>query len=214
MYIDKSRLELFSKKYNNPDILKGYCENLNHNLTWTSIEILSNSDNNKDFCIDIAHKYIETKEKNYLQNAISTLVKYNDEKVVEIIANSLKEKDLMSLSYLSFENFSYNGDLSKIEELYYLIYELYSKENRNSHYDRNFYRTFYEKLVSSLSKRENQHQEILGILHKIKDNLKDQKSDLFFINILIDLSNNVFINSRSRAYSFEEAKRIIIELMP
>ncbi|WP_281979516.1 NACHT domain-containing protein [Tenacibaculum mesophilum] len=207
VYVNIERLALFSKKYEKDKLLESYCFNINNNLTWRCIDILIDNKNKSEFCVSIAKEYLKQENaETYKSDALRVLLKYSINDAVKLIMDSVQQENYFSLSIDSDIRIQDNpSDLIKqLEKLYYSFYG----ESIKNRYDAHFYQDFYRKVIVELSKTESYYRDLCEVLQRIKKSLKSEQRDLFYINNLIQLSNNAFLNVKSKPLPFVEAKKI------
>jgi hypothetical protein len=80
-------------------------------------------------------------------------------------------------------------------------------------FESSFYKKFFSTLVINLSKQHETYEKVSCILLELQSQLKKDKSDLFYLNLLIQESHNSYINSLSKPYSFSKAKAKVDSLV-
>ncbi|MCL5244332.1 hypothetical protein M4I21_00840 [Cellulophaga sp. 20_2_10] len=209
IYNENKKIEKFASLYRGNDLLKSYCDDLNSRICWASIKILSEKFKEEKFCIEKSIEYLNTDNKNYVTEALSILFLFNNEYALEYLLKENKENGSKpSVRFISFSNYDNIKDYNILKQLYHLFYD-----DKLDRFDGHHLRTFYNSYISNLSITDEGYKSIIKILNEIKDELMQSGSDLFYINLLIGVSNNSYVNSKSKPYSFIEAKEKVIHLI-
>lgn len=132
----------------------------------------------------------------------------NHIKTYEYLIDALRDEKPFSLYSIKFSHFNNIPSSTKLGELFELIYS-----TEIDGFESSYYRDFFRALITNLSSNGEDFPKIQEVLHGIKKDLKDKKSDLFHINLLIDDSENAYINSKSKPYTFKQAKKIALEFI-
>ncbi len=211
--IDKE-LEQYIKLTNDIDLLKELCINVKSHVCWSAIKILMDSKIEKDFCAKKAIEYLETKiddEKNYYySSALSILFQLNLIEALKYFKSFLKLDKSPSLKENSFINYNAIEDYSILEELF--DYTYMKDRDRIGFSGAGSFLTIY---ISNLSKTKVSYTLTLDKLNEIKDNLELNNSEngIYHINSLIDNCKNSYINSQSKALTFNEALTKVEEIL-
>ncbi|WP_298141701.1 hypothetical protein [Flavobacterium sp.] len=188
------------------DLLIKCCDDYLSFKCWSAIKILMEHNKEKELCKEKAINYLNEeidKNSNYhTGDALSVLFQLNLKEAIDYFISLLEEDDYKYLYNNSFLNYNVLLDYNDIKLIFEKIY-LGDPEHRSYSLGNGFLNTY----VSNLSIKEETFKEIQSILIKIKEDLKDVDYDsvIFYINILLDKSNDVYVNSKSKALSFDEA---------
>lgn len=196
------------------DFLKMCCQNIKSHICWTALRIMVDLNIENDFCFERAIEYLESEiddEKNYYySNALAILFQLNKFEALEYVNTFLVNERSPSLKEDSFTNYDVIKDYSILEYLFEKIYM--GDRDRISFSGLSSFLTTY---ISNLSKTKMGFDKTQDTLNKIKIELTQIISDhgLFYINLLIDTSNNSYINSRSKPLTFKEALLKVEEIL-
>jgi len=210
----KKQLFNFYKLENDVELLKECCSNLNTFTSWEAISILLEEELEEKFCIEKALEYLENIDqdvnKRFISNALNVLFQFNSIKALKYYYIFLSE-DLYSYAPANYFS-TYN-----VVEEYGIIESFFNKIYLDKVFDRAFNNStrFLQQYVSNLSKDDNSYIEVQKILLGIRNKLKKGTEDsaIFQINLLIDDSNNSYINFKSQPLPFNEALRKVEEML-
>lgn len=210
----KKKLFKFYKIENDKKLLKECAENVYSFNAWEAISILLEEGEEKEFCIEKSISYLENIEndnqKYFVSNSLNVLFQLNSVKAVEYYYKFLN-LDLYAYTYANyFSNYDVIKDYEILECLFDQIY-------LDAEFDRILSNAsnFLNQYVYNLSREDTSFQKVQNILGNIKKRLLNESNDhgIFHINLLIDHSNNSYINSKSKPLSFKEALRKVNEIL-
>jgi hypothetical protein len=208
------KLEQYFKLTNDIELLKELCSDVKSHGCWSVIKILMGSKIEEDLCVNKAIEYLETKidaEKNYYySNALAILFELKSLEALKYFNLFLNLDNIPSLKESSFANYDIIGDYNVLEDLFNKIY-MGDRDEIGYSGVSNFLTTY----ISNLSRTEEGHDKTMSKLHEIKTKIEKTEIDngLFYINILIDDSQNSYINSKSKPLSFNEALVKVEEIL-
>jgi len=198
------KLERYVELTSDVNLLKECCLDVKSHKLWYAINILISIEKEQDFCLKKAIEYLESEEVNkyYVSDALAILFQLNSIEAVKCFYSFLINDSISSIKENSFSNYDAIEEYGILEKLFN---EIYLKDGDRTRYSNSS--SFLNAYISNLSKKEESYNKIQEALKSIKDALEIAKSDsgLFYINLLIDNSNNSYINSKSKALSFNEA---------
>ncbi len=213
-YNFKKQLFNFYKLENDIKLLKECCNDIYNFKTWESISILLEEGLEYDFCRSKALEYLENIDnddnKSFISNSLNVLFQLKSEKAIEFYYRFLNADLYASAHSNYFENYDVVKDYNIIESFFYKIYldEKSDKAFNNS-------ARFLDQYVSNLSKVEESYHEVQKVLVGIRDKLRIEGEDtgIFQINLLIDNSNYSYVNSKSKPLLFNDALKIVEEIL-
>ena len=200
-------LEDYVNFTNDTSILKELCVDNESYQFWSSIELMLKLNINIPFCKEKAIEYLEEGNERYTINALDVLLKLNDSEAFKFILKNLKKGFTPSIHGMKYNNFN---SLNNIQDLVELFDIIYNKEFDK--FESSYYKDFYKMLISNLSIKDEDFVKVQAVLNEIKQTLKKSKSDLFYINLLIDDSIYSHINSKSKPYSLKTAMEKALSL--
>ncbi|MDR6513689.1 NACHT domain-containing protein [Chryseobacterium camelliae] len=196
--------------------LKECCREPKSYFYWHVIKIIKENEMDNEFILEASLNYLENQDLNFISDAVNILFYLNHNKALHYYFNSLER--LVSLKsdssgffpkdVIKYKNLN---ELDLYESLFNLIYKPSAFQAFYLYQSRNF----MNALTANLSMDDQAHHlvinKLLGIKAKIemlqdKDEL-DHK--IFYINALIDFSNNSHLKSKSTELTFDEAVTII-----
>lgn len=192
------------------EFLKKCCENTDGYLCWQAVQLLQEKDIEKDFLYQLALDYIKSGKQVYFSNALDLLFYFNDVNALKVYLDFLKKfgattPDLRDDFYIkSLSNFTDLDKLYLLKDIFYIVYD----ENNNGTFDYHHSKANIENLISHISTTEAGYRKVQKILSEIKIKSKDKGSQFFYINHLIDSSQQAYYNSLSKPLNFLEAKKI------
>ena len=168
----------------------------------------------KEYCISKAIECLETENQNnynFRSDALSILFQLNQKKAVEYHYNMLENDFENSLKNNCYTNYKEIEDYNILEKLFRQAYNSSNSERRIFSIATSFLTTY----VSNLSKKDESYKKVEIVLKKLKEEFEIEKngSNIFYINLLIDSSNNSYINSKSKALNFNEALKKVETLL-
>lgn len=211
--LDK-QLEQYFKLTNDILLLKELCSDFTSHKTWSAIKILMDSKIEEDLCVKKAIEYLETEigdEKNYYySNALAILFELKSLEALKYFNLFLNLDNIPSLKESSFVNYDIIENYNILEDLFNRIY-MGDRDKIGYSGVSNFLTTY----ISNLSRTEDGHDKTMSKLKEIKTKIEKTEIDngLFYINILIDDSQNSYINSKSKPLSFNEALIKVEEIL-
>lgn len=202
--VDK-KLEQFIELTNDIELLKLCIDVKNHNC-WTSLKLLMTLKIEQNFCKEKAVEYLNIEideEKNYYySSALSILFELNSFQALEYVFEFLDMERSPSLNQSSYTNYDTIEDYSILNNLFDKIYA--GDRDKIGFSGLGDFMTTY---ISNLSKNKENYHLVQAELETIKDRLErlNLDNELFYINMLIDVSKKSYINSQSKALSFNQA---------
>lgn len=207
----KEYIEVLPKE-RTESFLRNCCTDINTYLFWEAIDSCMKEDINIDFILDKAKRYLNSNKTEFIANALSVLFYCNDPKALEFYITHLR--DLKNKSIDLRDDYKINNkailkytNLSNIEllkEIFHIIYDEKLKENTFAYYNT---KQDFQSLLISFSNED--FERINNLLKDIKEESKDSDTKTFYINHLIDVSNNSYLASLSKPLTFDEAKNIL-----
>ncbi len=212
LFFSNDLIERFLEKNDNPvDFLKSCCTEVTSYLCWNAIKILKEKYLEKDFCLNIARKYLAEGHSDYLHKAINILFYCNQ-------ADSLFYYDKMlnkmidsqggdSSGYLppDASNYSHTNEVELVEQLFYTIFI----DTNNFRFYLNRSREFMRALVAVFGGFKEGYEHLKPILFKIKEDVKGKDVLSFYINNLIEIFENAYLKVNSKEVSIEEVIRVL-----
>ncbi|WJS94356.1 hypothetical protein NYQ10_19930 [Flavobacterium johnsoniae] len=213
-YNFKKQLFNFYKLENDVKLLKECCIDLYSFKAWESISILLEEGLDNDFCENKALEYLENIDddfnKSFISDSLNVLFKVKSERAIEFYYRFLGTDLYASAHSNYFADYDVVKDYNMIESFFNKIYldKKFDKTFNNS-------ASFLDQYVSNLSKVETSYLQVQKVLLGIKDKLKarDEDTGIFHINLLIDNSNNSYINSKSKPLPFIEAMKKVESIL-
>ncbi len=210
-----SLLERYVKLIPNKiEFLKKCCEDISSYLCWGAIKILKNNNWEPKFLEEISKKYFASKKTDYLSNALNISFYLNKDYALQnyifFLENIKIENDLARPDGFAIENLSNYTVLNEIHLLERLFEIVYDAKNVDFEYHHS--KSFLENLVYQLSKTEKGFFEVRNVLFKIRDNIKNNDSHIFYINHLIEKCENSYYESLAKPLTFQQAKNLIWEI--
>jgi len=201
MHIESRKLESYVLASGDINILKEICIDPNTWIYWSAIGILVKNNWEIGFCIDKSKDYLKSDENKFKTDALNVLLQLNDSNAIDYLLKYLKSNSISSLRFL---NNKYFYNIKNYENLYSMYFMFYS-ENIDR-FDFHYAHSFYNNLILRLIEKGNgSFKEIIKILYKIKKQIKDDKSDMFYIHVLINDAKNAHINSNSKPFELKQA---------
>tara|TARA_R110001583_G_scaffold70457_2_gene199394 strand:- start:48 stop:3620 length:3573 start_codon:yes stop_codon:yes gene_type:complete len=183
------------------NVLKEVCVKPDTWVYWSAIGILVKNNWEEEFCINKSLEYLKSNEDKFKSDALNVLLQLNDNNAIDYLLKFLKDNSLSSLRFLNNKNFYNIKNYENLDSLYFIFHS----ENIDR-FDSHFARSFYNNLILSLIEKEDgSFSEIMKILNKIREQIKKDKSDLFYINLLINDVQNAYINSNSKPFELKKA---------
>lgn len=205
---ERTKLEDYVIKANDKQILLELCFDEESYIYWTSIHLMLKLDFEKEFCTQKALEYLENKKERFRTDAFAVLMEQNHPMTYKYMMDALITKKPFSLHSIKFSHFDEIRLISDLSKIYNLIYREELDEFESS-----YYKEFYRSLIMNLSTRNADFEKVQEVLIEIKKSLEKNKADLFFINLLIDDSKSAYISSKSKPFSFREAKKVALEFI-
>ncbi|MEO8235766.1 MAG: hypothetical protein ABI549_10165 [Flavobacterium sp.] len=214
-YVIEKKLEKYIQLCNNnTDILKELSVDVKEHKSSIAIGLLMNMGVEKEYCISKAIECLGTENQNnynFKSDAISILFQLDQKSAVEYHYNMLESDFENSLKNNCYTNYKEIEDYGVLEKLFRQAYNSSNSKRRIYSIATSFLTTY----VSNLSKEDESYEKVERVLKKLKDELEIEKNDsnIFFINLLIESSNNSYINSKSKALDFNEALKKVESLL-
>jgi len=195
--------------------LKKCCEDINSYLCWSAIKIFKNNNQEHLFLEKISNEYLESGKTDYLSHALNISFYLNEDSALEKYLISLEtvkiENDLAKPDGFTIENLSNYTRLNEINFIKKLFEIVYNPENKDS-FDYHHSKSFIENLVYQLSKTETGFNDVKNTLYKIRENVKNNESHIFYINHLIERCENSYYESLAKPLTFSQAKKLILSI--
>ena len=213
-YNIEGKIEQYVNLTGDVKLLKDLCTQVTSHKFWSALKILMTLKIEQNFCEQKAIEYLETEiedEKNhYATSALSILFELNSLSALNYISNFLDKNQLPSLNQASYTNYDVVENYGIIKSLFRKVYT-----NDSAKFGFNGLENFISTYVSNLSKDKNSFDQTLAVLNSIRSEAKEQNSDteLYHVNHLLDKSKNSYINSQSKALSFNDAFLKVAELL-
>lgn len=214
IYNSDKRLNEYFEKTNDLELLLELCNDVKKHHCWSAIKILMRLKIEPGLCQEKVIEYlkleIDNDKRYYYSNALGVLFELNSIKALEFLYNFIHSQYSPSLNENSYSNFDAIESYNILEELFNLVY-LGDRDKIGFSGLSNFLKTY----ISNLSRKKSGFEKTISKLNEIKDKIIDPYNDnsLFYINFLIDESRSSYINSKSRALSFEEALPKVEEIL-
>jgi hypothetical protein len=195
----------------NEDFLLKFTKNVTTQSCWTAIEYLIKNQCFLEQCAKIANEYLESNEKRFLIEASKTLFKLNEQSIVDFLLTDLKKNSfiLNSVGTASFQNYD-SLPTNGIGELKHFFFYTFGSDGHDEYFFSEISR-FFQTYVSNLIRNKNLFSELNALFNEIKGEVADGSDDrkLFFINMLIENSEKIYVSSLSKGMEFEEALRLV-----
>lgn len=197
--------------HNQLEFLKKCCEDPNKYLCWEAVKLMQEKNIGQEFIHQLAKNYIASGDEAYFSSALDLLFYVNDLDSLDVYLNFLKKfetlaQDLRDDFYINnFSKFENLEKLNLLKEIFNIIYN----EKNNGSFDYHHSKANLENLIANLSTSEEGYITIQKVLHEIKQGIKDKEGKFFYVNHLIDSSEQAYYNSLSKSLNFEEAKNFI-----
>lgn len=214
VHLEENELKKYIELSNDIELLKELTNNIESNQCWLAIKLLMQYEKEKDLCYEKSIEYLNSQirlsEKYYYSSALTVLFKLKSLEVFKYLFDFMECNILPSLEIGSYKNFDVIDDYNILNYLFKKIY----LGNRDK-IGFSGLGDFLNNYVSNLSNNKEGYNLTQKQLLKIKDDddTKIHEHGLFYINILIDASRNSYINSQSRALTFEEALKKVEEII-
>ena len=193
--------------------LKKCCENPNEYLCWQAVKLMKEKSIGKDFLHKLAKDYIESGDENYFSNALDLLFYLNDLEALDVYLKFLRKfsvnaTDLSDDFLLNTSNFQNFEKLNLLKEIFDIIYD----EKNKGTFDYHHSKVNLENLISNLSYTKEGYNAVQKIIKEIKIVINNKESKFFYINHLIDLSEQTYYNSLAKPLTFHQAKDFLTKL--
>lgn len=194
------------------EFLKKYCNDFKTYEYWFGIKLIKKYELDNNFILNASLEYLKTDEVNFVEDALNILFSLNSNLALQNYYDYLKK----TISLNRDSSGSYPNDVlnyTNLKELYLiegLFNLIYSKYEYNSFY-LHLSRKFMSALTANLSQTEEGYNELMAIFKSIKEGLALEKFSeaidykIYYINDLINISNNSQLKSKSGKLSFDEA---------
>jgi len=193
--------------------LKKCCENPNEYLCWQAVKLMKEKSIGKDFLHQLAKDYIERGDENYFSNALDLLFYLNDLEALDVYLKFLRKfsvnaTDLSDDFLLNTSNFQNFEKLNLLKEIFDIIYD----EKNKGTFDYHHSKANLENLISNLSYTKEGYNAVQKVLKEIKFGINNKESKFFYINHLIDSSEQTYYNSLAKPLTFHQAKDFLTKL--
>lgn len=190
--------------------LKRCCENPNKYLCWQAVQLMKEKSIGMDFLHQLAKDYIANGNEHYFSNALDLLFYLNDLEALDVYLKFLRKfavnaTDLSDDFLLNTSNFQNFEKLNLLKEIFDIIYD----EKNKGTFDYHHSKANLENLISNLSYTKEGYNAVQKVLKEIKFGINNKESKFFYINHLIDSSEQTYYNSLVIPLSFSEAKEIV-----
>lgn len=191
--------------------LKKCCANVDSYLCWSAIKVLQNEGKELEFIKNIAENYLQSEKTNYIANALNVLFYLNSENALqkyhEAVYRKEVQNDLSKPHGYSIESLANYSNLNELQYLDPFFEKFYDQKNVD--FDYHYSKAFFNNLIVNLSKTKKGFESIEAILLQIKNQYETDESRLFYINHLIEDSQNSYYESLDKPLSLEQAKLLI-----
>ncbi|MBF4518950.1 hypothetical protein IRZ71_21550 [Flavobacterium sp. ANB] len=203
------KLEIYQKLTGDNDLLKECTSDVQNPICWSAVKLLVLL-GEQEFSTTKAVEYLELDENDkkhyYLSNAMWVLFHFNDIKALQYYLE-MKSFDFHGVN---FSEYTAINNYDVLEILFFRIYkEVYDRSDFSNG------ASFFDAYISNLSKDDDSYPKVQKALKGIKDKLISEGSDtrLFSINLLIDISDNSYINAKSVPMPFTDALSRVEEIL-
>lgn len=215
LYSQNNLLSDYSRLINNQlEFLKSCCIDIDSYLCWNAIDILKTQNLDDCFIVNIANEYIISKKTSFLQKALNILFYANNQdalkKYIECINDQFENiNDDRINGYIieDVKNFNHRNELGEINNFFGIVYD--DIENKKDTFYFHDSKKVLEAIINNFSSNESNYNKTVAILLEIKEKVRDNYSKTFYINHLIDNSQNAYFNSLAVKLSFNDSKKII-----
>lgn len=206
VFFSSKLLKEFFSKTGDIDFIKECCQHSELNINVTAVNFLIDENIEKEFLLELSRLYVDSRDPNIILLGIGILFNFNKSEAFDIYLKHLQEHhhERYKLNNKYYSNYANPDGLTYFKELFILVF---LKDKSHTFV---YSREILTQYVKNLSLEEKNYKLIQRKLTEIKDETIDQ--DPFYINDIIKISENTFLNQRLRKYSFKEAKKIIDEL--
>ncbi|MCX7551545.1 NACHT domain-containing protein [Xanthomarina sp. F2636L] len=201
IYNDSRKIEKYIEITGDKDLLLDSCKAFEGHKFWSIIRIMIDMELFPEYCKKTSLDYLETGDDTHRLDALNVLFELNDPIAIKYLISFLEDNTIVSLMNVKLLNYSSISDFSILETLFKLIYD----DKILDDFESSRYREFIMNYISNISRSKDGFDNVNLILNKRKEKLANKGEDLFYINLLIDKSENSYINSNSKPYLFEEA---------
>ena len=207
----KEYIEILPKE-RKESFLRKCCTDINTYLFWEAIDSCMKENINIDFILDKAKGYLNSNRTEFIANALSVLFYCNDPKALEFYITHLRVlknknidlRDDYKINNKAIPKYTNLSNIELLKEIFHIIYDEKLKENTFAYYNT---RQDIQTLLINLSNKD--FERINKLLKDIKEESKNSDTKTFYINHLIDVSNNSYLTSLSKPLTFDEAKNIL-----
>jgi len=215
--IEYNLLEILKKYYeltHDISFLKECTSNLETQKAWDAIILILEYKIENEFVEEKALLYLDKIEerilKNYLTNSLHVLFKLNKPSALKFFMKHMKDEYNNSL------RLDYYGDFNAVEDYQDLII-LFDTIYLDESFERSFNsaQNILNQCITNLSSSEDSYSKVHDLLIDKREELKKSNQDngIFYINLLIDLCENSYYNSKSKPLSFEKALKKAEEIL-
>ena len=193
--------------------LKRCCENPNKYLCWQAVQLMKEKSIGMDFLHQLAKDYIANGNEHYFSNALDLLFYLNDLEALDVYLKFLRKfavnaTDLSDDFLLNTSNFQNFEKLNLLKEIFDIIYD----EKNKGTFDYHHSKANLENLISNLSYTKEGYNAVQKVLKEIKFGINNKESKFFYINHLIDSSEQTYYNSLAKPLTFHQAKDFLTKL--
>ena len=166
-----------------------------------------------DFLHQLAKDYIANGNEHYFSNALDLLFYLNDLEALDVYLKFLRKfavnaTDLSDDFLLNTSNFQNFEKLNLLKEIFDIIYD----EKNKGTFDYHHSKANLENLISNLSYTKEGYNAVQKVLKEIKFGINNKESKFFYINHLIDSSEQTYYNSLAKPLTFHQAKDFLTKL--
>lgn len=206
-------LEDYVSKLTDPlKFLKECCTDPNSYFYWRVINLIKDKYLDANFIRHAARTYLESSELHFLEDAVNILFFLNEDNAVLNYYKSLKKvievrPDYSGLFPKDLKNYDHLNEIDLFETLFDLIFEDNEAGSFFLHYSINFLEAWCSKICQQDVGYDSLQIILKGIKEKANTDMK-----IFYVNDLIDVSNNGRLKSKSKELTFDEAHKLITDL--
>jgi len=206
-------LEDYVSKIEEPLIfLKECCRDQTSPFYWRVINLIKDKYQDNKFIRDAVFAYLETSDLHFLENAVNILFFLNEDTAILNYYKALKKVILVRPDYSGLfpKDLKHYNRLNEIV-LFETLFDLTHEDNSAGSFYLHYSRSFLQSWCSQICEKD----EGFGILQRILAGIKQKANTdmkIFYVNDLIDISNNSRLNSKSKEMTFEEARMLINQL--
>lgn len=191
--------------------LKSCCSNIKSSLCWGAIRLLKEKKLEDKFIFDIAESYLNIDDFNHIEKAVNIYFYQNCDTALHkynyAIDKFLENEEYSGSGFnpVDLINYSHTSELDLYEELFNKIFI----ENSGGSYHLHYSRAFMQSFTALICKYDDGYNFIIQILKKLKKGIEIDSNRAFYVNNLIEISENSYLQSKSPQKTFEEVLEIL-----